>query len=297
METRPSSVTCRSDARLTVDAGDALGDPPRRASNSSVTRRDVERQARGDRLEQLAAPVAVLRRDERAPRDRPAQPPQLAGIEQVALVVHVQRSARRRRRPRRAPHARPPSWRSRSGLAASMTCSSRSASVTSSSVARKAATSVCGRRSMKPTVSETSSSRRSGRRTWRTSGSSVTNSASDASAVVPRQQVEQRGLAGVRVADERHRRDRRFCRRSRSCARRRRTSSICRGRSLDALPDPPPVGFELRLAGAARADAAAQPRQRGAGARPGAAADNAAAPARPAACLPASARAARRCRE
>ncbi len=35
---------------------------------------------------------------------------------------------------------------------------------------------------MKPTVSDTSSSRLSGSRTWRTSGSSVTNSAFDASA-------------------------------------------------------------------------------------------------------------------
>ena len=41
----------------------------------------------------------------------------------------------------------------------SMTCSARSASATSSSVARNAATSACGSRSMKPTVSESSSSR------------------------------------------------------------------------------------------------------------------------------------------
>ena len=84
-----------------------------------------------------------------------------------------------------------------------MTCSSRSASATSSSVARNAATSECGSRSMNPTVSDTSSSRRSGSRTLRTSGSSVTNSASDATASSPRQQVEQRGLAGVGVADQR----------------------------------------------------------------------------------------------
>ena len=35
---------------------------------------------------------------------------------------------------------------------------------------------------------------------------------------------------------------------------------------VDARPDAPPVGFELGFAGAARADAAAEPRQRVAGA-------------------------------
>ena len=63
-----------------------------------------------------------------------------------------------------------------------MTWTRRSAAATSSSVARNAATSECGSRSMNPTVSETSSSRRSGSRTLRTSGSSVTKSAFDATA-------------------------------------------------------------------------------------------------------------------
>ena len=61
--------------------------------------------------------------------------------------------APRRRRPRRAPGCTASTRRSRSAAAASMTCSTRSASATSSSVARNAATSACGSRSMKPTVS------------------------------------------------------------------------------------------------------------------------------------------------
>ena len=45
-------------------------------------------------------------------------------------------------------------WRSRVGLDASTTCSSRSACIVSSSVARNAATSVCGSPRMNPTVSD-----------------------------------------------------------------------------------------------------------------------------------------------
>ena len=75
---------------------------------------------------------------------------------------------------------------------------------------------------MNPTVSDTSSSRASGSRTRRTSGSSVTNSASEATASLAGQQVEQRRLAGVGVADQRDGRHvGACCRRSRSCARRR----------------------------------------------------------------------------
>ena len=51
-------------------------------------------------------------------------------------------------------------------------------------------------------------------------------------------------------------------RRSRSCARRRRSSSIDFANLLDANADPASIGFELRFAGAARADAAAEARQR-----------------------------------
>ena len=104
------------------------------------------------------------------------------------------------------------------------------------------------------------------------------------SAPAPRQQVEQRRLAGVGVADQRDRRDVGLL------------PALAQpgpplphvldaGRDArDALPDPPPVGLELRLAGPARADAAAESRQRDAGADQPRAAGTSAARARPATC-------------
>ena len=92
---------------------------------------------------------------------------------------------------------------SRSGSAASTTCSSRSASRASISVERNAATSSCGRSRTKPTVSATT---RSG----------VCGSAQPAHGrverreqlvgdvgIAARERAEQRRLAGVRVADQR----------------------------------------------------------------------------------------------
>ena len=58
----------------------------------------------------------------------------------------------------------------------SMTCNSKSASVTSSSVARKAATRVVGSFWMNPTVSVKRALRFSGRLTRRVVGSNVANS-------------------------------------------------------------------------------------------------------------------------
>jgi hypothetical protein len=65
---------------------------------------------------------------------------------------------------------------------ASITCSIRSASVTSSSVARNATTSECGSFWMKPTVSTISASWPAARRARRTSGSRVMKSWSEAAA-------------------------------------------------------------------------------------------------------------------
>ena len=62
-----------------------------------------------------------------------------------------------------------------------MTWSSRSAAVTSSSVARKAATTLCGSFWMNPTVSTSSTSRPGPKSALRTSGSSVMKSWSDTS--------------------------------------------------------------------------------------------------------------------
>ena len=152
-------------------------------------------------------------------------------------------------------------WRSRSGLATSMTCNTRSASATCSSVARKAATSVCGSRSMNPTVSDSSSRRLSGRRTCRTSGSSVTNKRIRRFRGLLRQQIEQRRLAGVRVADERDERHRRLLPAgARVTPPLPNRVDLFRDR-VDSLTNTPAVGLEFRFTGSARADAAAQPRQ------------------------------------
>ena len=69
-----------------------------------------------------------------------------------------------RRRSRPAPRRPPAICSSRSGWAASTTCSSRSASTASFSVARNAATRSCGRSRMKPTVSDSTIGVRAGQR-------------------------------------------------------------------------------------------------------------------------------------
>ena len=117
---------------------------------------------------------------------------------------------------------------------------------------------------MNPTVSDTSNSRLSGSRTCRTSGSSVTNSASEATAVSFGQPVEQRRLARVGVADERDRRHRLFLTplaQLRSALPHLIDLALNR---LNADANPAAIGFELRFTRSACADAAAEPRQRGA---------------------------------
>ena len=69
------------------------------------------------------------------------------------------------------------------GLETSETCTSSSARCTSSSVARNALTSVCGRLRMNPTVSESKTLRREGSVTERMVGSSVANIRGEASTV------------------------------------------------------------------------------------------------------------------
>ena len=74
------------------------------------------------------------------------------------------------------------------------------------------------------------------------------------------ERVQERRLADVRVAGERDRRRLR-ARRATCAASRAAGSRRCSRRSQqrDPAPRQPPVGLELRLAGAARADAAAEP--------------------------------------
>ena len=75
-------------------------------------------------------------------------------------------------------------WLSMCGLAASTTCTSRSASATSSNVARKAATRTVGRRCTNPTVSVRRNSWPPVSRTRRVIGSSVAKSLSSAMLLV-----------------------------------------------------------------------------------------------------------------
>ena len=180
---------------------------------------------------------------------------------------------------------------------ASTTSTRTSARLTSSRVARKASTSWCGSLWMKPTVSVTIAVWPSPSLTWRLVGSSVANSLSSAFATSePTQRVEQRRLAGVRVADDADGRPQ------------PPVAAAGGGLALladlldpllhlrDARPDDPAVGLELALARAPRADAALGPRQVGPQLASAAAAGTRAGPARPGGGPRGSGRGARRCR-
>ena len=114
---------------------------------------------------------------------------------------------------------------------------------------------------MKPTVSDSSSSRWSGRRTRADQRIERHEQRVRRERVGPRQPVEQRRLARVGVADQRDGRHRGLL------------APFAQLRAppphvvdlllqrVDAGADPPAIGFELGFARAAGADAAAQPRQ------------------------------------
>src|ERR1039457_4447075 len=168
------------------------------------------------------------------------------------------------------------------GAETSTTCRIRVASVTSSRVARKAFTSVAGRFPMKPTVSLTSTRRREGSVTGRTVGSSVANMRASASTAGGQRHrtdrriergeharigqhgglceaVEERRFSGVGVAHQRNRRQGGGV----PLAAVQRASGAHAIQILldflDAAVDAAAIGFQLRLTGAARADAAARP--------------------------------------
>ena len=149
-------------------------------------------------------------------------------------------------------------WTSASGWLMSRTWTMRSASSTSSSVARKAATSSVGRSVMKPTVSERMALAARGQRDaaawsgrgWRTAGRGHHGGAGEP--------VEQGGLAGVGVADQRD--DRERARAARLAVQAAGAADVLQLLldAGDALGDQAAVELELALAGAAQeAEAAA----------------------------------------
>ena len=84
--------------------------------------------------------------------------------------------------------------------------------------------------------------------------------------MIPRQLVEQRRLARVRVADERHRGYIRLVPALAELSAPAADDVDLASEAADAMADPAAVGLELRFTRSAGADAAAQPRQRRAGA-------------------------------
>ena len=179
---------------------------------------DVERESGRDRVQQAVAPLAGGRGNAQGVRFLPQQPLAL-DRRPGGRTCCTRREPAPWRRPRpRACGGRRPSPVSRPGAAASMTCSSRSAAATSSSVARNAATSV-----VRQAIDEADGVRDEQFAAVGQPDAAHQRVERDEQGVggdgrLAGQEVEQRRLAGVGVADQRDGRDRRPCAAARATA-------------------------------------------------------------------------------
>ena len=89
----------------------------------------------------------------------------------------------------------------------------------------------------------------------------MTNSASEAQRLLARQPIEQRGLAGVGVADQRDGRQQALAAAIAQLGAARLDVGDLLADDAEAMPDVAAIDFELGFAGTARADAAAEARQ------------------------------------
>src|SRR5712691_3010421 len=250
------------DATVAIQAGDALAIGVVLGVERQGHAADVERQPRGDGLDQLVNALPGERRDAERRRGQVVQPAPLARCQRIALVVdleerHVDRADLVEHLP--------------DGVHAAIAIGSGRIDDVQHQVGvarlleRRPEG---GDQRVRQPVDETDSVRDEELAAVRQAQLPHERIERDEERVGrlrvrPRQPIEQRRLSGVRVADERHGRHRRlvppFAELRASLAYLRDVA----GDPMNPRPDAPPVGLELRFAGSPRADAAAEPRQRG----------------------------------
>ena len=229
------------------------------AAGSCIHRRShVQVEPLGDRLAQQLDAVPLRRADPH--RARPAIRTALelrVELEPIDLVIDAQLRNLARRRSRCSTVSTCPMCSSRRGSLASTTCSSRCASRASCSVDWNAATSSCGNSRMNPTVSASTTGAPPGRRNAAHGRIQRREQLVRDVDIAAGQRIEQRRLAGIGVANQRHRRHRDLGARAAPgvALLPEAPQTLCH--RAHARTEQAPVGLELRLAGpAAQTDTA-----------------------------------------